>query len=90
MIRYSTIYRVEVTVPNAVWERFGHTKEYEQFAASLSNCVETSGQHTYAEAIEWAEAPTHTQCATWADAWATQLSKWLIEDARMTLNEELT
>lgn len=75
-VEYSTIYRVEITVPEEVAQRFRHTCEYELFSAQTSNSVEHSGQDAYSGVIEWGEAPTIEQCAKFVLLWKEQIRKW--------------
>lgn len=75
-VERSTIYRVEITVPEEVAQRFRHLREYELFSAQTSNAVEHSGQDAYSGVIEWGEAPTIEQCAKFVLLWKEQIRKW--------------
>lgn len=73
---YSTVHRVEITVPEEVAQRFRHLREYELFSAQTCSLVEHSGQDAYDGVIEWGEAPNNQQCVEFALAWKKQIRKW--------------
>ena len=54
----STIYRVSVTVPQGVYEAFGHTGEYERKSIEATKGSSASGENTYSEVEIWAEFDT--------------------------------
>ncbi len=73
----STICRAEVQVPDDVFERFGHLKEYETFSYSVTSRLKgASGQDRYAEVIEWFEGPTYFQCEEFINRWHNQILQW--------------
>lgn len=73
---YSVVHRASVTVPDAVWDAFGHTSDYEQFAANVARLVEHSGSDRYSTVIEWGEAPTPRQVQNFARRWEYQIAQW--------------
>lgn len=72
----STIHRAEVRVPEDVYQRFGHLPDYNRVALIAAKAVERSGQNTYAEPIEWGEAPTRMQCVTFINVWHNWILQW--------------
>lgn len=75
-VTFSTIYRVEVRVPNEVFDAFGHTAEYSSVASHAASNVECSGQDSYSEVFEWGEAPTRLQCESFANHWHNWILQW--------------
>jgi hypothetical protein len=63
------IYHAAVTVPDAVHEKYGHTREYEQHSLAASHLVELSGTDAYSEVVEWGEAPTREACEAFVASW---------------------
>jgi hypothetical protein len=88
MISYSTTHRVEIKVPNVVWERFGHTKEFERFSCDTACVVAAAGRDQHAEVIEWGESSDLAECKAFADLWAAQIQKWMVSDAHQFLADE--
>jgi hypothetical protein len=72
----STIFKATVTIPDDVWVRFGHTKEFENVGLAASAYVEVSGQNAYAEVTEWGEAPTLRQCEDFINHWHNWILQW--------------
>ena len=73
---FSTIYRVDVTIPHDVWIEHGHTADFERHSIKASSLVETSGQNSYADVIEWGEGPTREECQAFADYWTKVIEQW--------------
>jgi len=67
----SIIYRAEVQIPQGVFKKFGHTKEYERRSMSIYNASGASvcGQDTYSEVFEWAEDSERKGCASFEEMW---------------------
>lgn len=55
-IKTITVHRVEVTVPDRVWELFGHTREYQRMMLDAAHEADwDAGNDRYSEVIEYAE-----------------------------------
>jgi hypothetical protein len=54
----AVIYRVSVVIHEDVYQKFGHTKEYERKSREATEGNESAGQNSYAEVEEWAEFHT--------------------------------
>lgn len=51
----TTIYRVEVEIPDKVWAMFGHTSTYDRMGAAATEGNVSAGSNRYSEVYEWAE-----------------------------------
>lgn len=72
----SAIYRAEVTIPEDVFRAFGHTAEYDYISRAAANLVETSGQNSYANVIEWGETPLQRQAVEFTEFWHNWILQW--------------
>lgn len=74
-----TIHRAEVRIPENVWQRFGHTKEYETFSLFTGGDVGSSGQDRYSEVTEWAEDVNYEACVEFVNRWHNRIIQWEAE-----------
>ena len=74
--KFSTIYRVEVTIPDEIWEDYKRTAELERHSNKASSLVQQSGQNSYGDVIEWGEGPTREECQAFADYWTNVIEQW--------------
>lgn len=88
--KISAIYRAEVQVPEEVYVRFGHTKEYELKSLEIHRKanVADSGQDAYAEIFEWAEDSSRKCVEAFAIEWEMyirKLQRQMIDDVTAVL-----
>lgn len=57
----STIYRVSVDIPEAVYREFGHTAEYEIKCSDATKGNVSAGQNACSDVEEWAEFYTYKE-----------------------------
>lgn len=55
------IYRIEVAIPEAVWQAFGHLPIYETKVAHATADAPTSGTDRASSVMEWAETSSLPQ-----------------------------
>ncbi len=74
--RIRSIYRAEVEIPEAVWERFGHTSDYDRFSCSFANLDGVRGSDTCSDVVEWQEGPDRRDAQVFVDRWRQQIRAW--------------
>lgn len=75
----TTIHRATVDVPDDVYDRFGHTKEYSQFThvALLGMCTSVvSGSNNYDHEQQWMESMRRQDCEDFINRWHNRILQW--------------
>lgn len=75
----ATIYHATVTVPDDVYDRFGHTPEYRIFERAATQGMDNShhsGQDSYSHCEEWLESLVREDCEEFINRWHNQILRW--------------
>ncbi len=75
----ATVYRATVTVPDDVYDAFGHTPGYNRFSAGVTQGMDNShcsGQNACADCEEWLESLVREDCEVFIDRWHNQILQW--------------
>ncbi len=75
----STIHRATFTVPDDVYDRFGHTEEYERFTHVATLGMDTSvvsGSNNYAHEEQWLESLRRQDCEEFINRWHNRILRW--------------
>ena len=73
------VYTATVTIPNDVYEMFGHLPCYEQVVVRTTSTALHSGQNSYSEVEEWAEYHSQIEAQAFIDAWELQIEEWRLQ-----------